>query len=94
MKASHRRSRSKCPPSGKRSTLSWPWTSCPTKRSVPKWASLTTRMQQLEVEARAAILAEDVHHDHDALTVVDGENRELRSLIGRANVGNIFRGRA
>ena len=50
---------------------------------------LSTRMQQLEVEARAAILAEDeittTHTD-----VADGEARELRSLIDRANVGVIF----
>ena len=51
--------------------------------------TLTTRMQQLEVEARAAILAEDeitvTHSD-----VADGEGRELRSLIDRANIGCIF----
>ena len=50
---------------------------------------LTTRMQQLEVEARAAILAED-ETTITRTDVVDGEDRELRSLIGRANVGNIF----
>ena len=50
---------------------------------------LTTRMQQLEVEARAAILAED-ETTVTRTDVVDGEDRELRSLIGRANVGNIF----
>ena len=50
---------------------------------------LTTRMQELEVEARAAILAEDVPMITHT-TVADGEDRELRSLIGRANVGNIF----
>ena len=50
---------------------------------------LTTRMQQLEVEARAAILAED-EITITRTDVVDGEDRELRSLIGRANVGNIF----
>ena len=51
--------------------------------------SLTTRMQHLEVEARAAILAEDVP-TITTTTVTDGEDRELRSLIDRANVGNIF----
>ena len=51
--------------------------------------TLTTRMQQLEVEARAAILAED-EITITRTDVVDGEDRELRSLIGRANVGNIF----
>ena len=50
---------------------------------------LTTRMQQLEVEARAAILAEDVP-TITTTTVTDGEDRELRSVIDRANVGNIF----
>ena len=49
----------------------------------------STRMQQLEVEARAAILAED-EITITRTDVVDGEDRELRSLIGRANVGNIF----
>ena len=51
--------------------------------------TLTTRMQHLEIEARAAIMAEDeitvTHSD-----VADGEARELRSLIDRANVGCIF----
>ena len=51
--------------------------------------TLTTRMQQLEVEARAAILAED-EITITRTDVVDGEDRELRSLIDRANVGNIF----
>ena len=50
---------------------------------------LTTRMQQLETEARAAILAEDVP-TITTTTVADGEGRELRSVIDRANVGNIF----
>ena len=50
---------------------------------------LTTRLQELEVEARAAILAEG--EPTVTRTVVDdSEGRELRSLIGRANVGNIF----
>ena len=51
--------------------------------------TLTTRMQHLEVEARAAIVAEDeitVTHT----TVADGADRELRSLIDRSNVGVIF----
>ena len=50
---------------------------------------LTTRLQELETEARAAIMAEGeptVTHT----VVADGEDRELRSLIDRANVGNIF----
>ena len=50
---------------------------------------LTTRLQGLETEARAAIMAEDVP-TITTTTVADGEDRELRSLIGRANVGNIF----
>ena len=49
---------------------------------------LTTRMQELEVEARAAILAEG--ETTVTTTVADGENTELRSLIARANVGSIF----
>ena len=51
--------------------------------------TLTTRMQQLEVEARAAILAED-ETTITRTDVVDGEDRELRSLIDRANIGEIF----
>ena len=51
--------------------------------------TLTTRMQQLEVEARAAIVAEG-EPTITRTDVVDGEDRELRSLIGRTNVGNIF----
>ena len=52
-------------------------------------SDLTTRLQELEVEARAAILAEG--EPTVTRTVVDdGEGRELRSLIDRANVGNIF----
>ena len=51
--------------------------------------TLTTRMQELEVEARAAIMAEDVPTVIHT-TVADGEDRELRALIDRANVGNIF----
>ena len=50
---------------------------------------LTTRMQELETEARAAIMAEDVPVITHT-TVADGEDRELRSLIDRANVGEIF----
>ena len=50
---------------------------------------LTTRMQELEVEARAAIMAEG-EPTITRTVVADGEDRELRSLIGRANVGNIF----
>ena len=51
--------------------------------------TLTERMQELEVEARAAILAED-EITITRTDVVDGEDRELRSLVDRANVGNIF----
>ena len=50
---------------------------------------LTSRLQELEVEARAAILAEG-ETTVTKTTVADGESDELRSLIGRANVGNIF----
>ena len=52
-------------------------------------STLTERLQQLETEARAAIMAEDVP-TITTTTVADGEGRELRSLIDRANVGNIF----
>ena len=51
--------------------------------------TLTTRMQELEVEARAAILAEG-DTTVTQTTVTDGENDELRSLIARANIGAIF----
>ena len=51
--------------------------------------TLTTRMQQLEIEARAAIVAED-EITITRSDVADGEARELRSLIDRANVGSIF----
>ena len=50
---------------------------------------LTTRMQDLEGEARAAIMAEG-EPTITYSTVADGEDRELRSLIDRANVGAIF----
>ena len=50
---------------------------------------LTTRLQELEVEARAAIVAEDVP-EVTHTPVADGEDRELRALIDRANVGRIF----
>ena len=50
---------------------------------------LTTRLQELETEARAAIMAEDVPVI-TTTTVPDGEDRELRSVVDRANVGNIF----
>ena len=50
---------------------------------------LTTRMQELETEARAAIMAEDVP-TITTTTATDGEDRELRSVIDRANVGAIF----
>ena len=52
-------------------------------------ATFSTRMQQLEIEARAAILAEDVPTITHT-TVADGADRELRSLIDRSNVGVIF----
>ena len=51
--------------------------------------TLTTRMRHLEVEARAAILAEG-ETTVTQTTVTDGENDELRSMIARANVGTIF----
>ena len=51
--------------------------------------TLTERMQELEVEARAAILAEG-ETTVTKTTVTDGESDELRSLIGRANIGAIF----
>ena len=50
---------------------------------------LTTRMQELETEARAAIMAEG-EPTITTTPATDGEDRELRSLIDRANVGNIF----
>ena len=50
---------------------------------------LTSRLQELETEARAAIMAEDVPVITHTV-VADGEDRELRSLIDLANVGNIF----
>ena len=49
--------------------------------------ALTTRMQELEVEARGAIMAEG-EPTITTTTVMDDEGRELRSL--RANVGAIF----
>ena len=52
-------------------------------------AALSTRMQQLEVEARATILVED-ETTITRTDVVGAEARELRSLIDRANVGAIF----
>ena len=52
-------------------------------------ATFSTRMQNLEVEARAAILAED-ETTITRTDVMDGEDRELRSLIDRANIGAIF----
>ena len=50
---------------------------------------LTTRLQELEIEGRAAILAEG-EPTVTRTTVDDSEGRELRSLIGRASVGAIF----
>ena len=50
---------------------------------------LTSRLQELETEARAVIMAEG-ETTVTKTTVTDGESDELRSLIGRANVGNIF----
>lgn len=49
--------------------------------------TLTTRMQQCEVELRAAIMAEAATE-----TRIEGspEQRELRELVGRCNVGNIY----
>ena len=51
--------------------------------------ALTTRMQELEVESRAAIMAEG-EPTITRTVVADGEDRELRSLLDRVNVGNIF----
>ena len=52
--------------------------------------TLTERLQQLEIEARAAILAEG-ETTVTTTTVTDGERpMSCASLIGRANVGNIF----
>ena len=51
--------------------------------------TLTSRLQELETEARAAILAEG-ETTVTKTTVADGEGDELRSLIGRANIGAIF----
>ena len=51
--------------------------------------TLTTRMQELELEARAAIVAED-EPVVTKTVVADGEDRELRALIDRADIGNIF----
>ena len=51
--------------------------------------TLTSRLQELETEARAAILAEG-ETTVTKTTVTDGEGDELRSLIGRANIGAIF----
>ena len=51
--------------------------------------ALTTRMQELEVEARGAIMAEG-EPTITTTTVMDDEGRELRSLGDRANVGAIF----
>ena len=49
--------------------------------------TLTTRMQQLAGELRAAIVAEAA-----TATRIEGspEQRELRELVGRCNLGNIF----
>ena len=52
-------------------------------------ATFSTRMQQLETEARAAIMAEDVP-TITTTTVTDGEDRELRSLIGRSQRGRMI----
>ena len=51
--------------------------------------TLTSRLQELETEARAAILAEG-KTTVTKTTAADGEGDELRSLIGRANIGAIF----
>ena len=51
--------------------------------------TLTERLQQLEIEARAAILAEG-EPTITRTVITDGEDRELRSLIDRASVGMIF----
>lgn len=48
--------------------------------------TLTKRMQQVEVELRAAIVAEGEQEQE----VFDPENRELRQLIDCADLGDIF----
>ena len=60
---------------------------CPTN-SAPRWERSPSGCKQLEIEARAAILAEG--ETTVTKTVTDGEGDELRSLIGRANIGAIF----
>ena len=47
--------------------------------------SLTTRLQEIEPELRAAITAEGVTETTDP-----GEDAELRALVTRANLGGIF----
>ena len=51
--------------------------------------TLTTRMQQCEVELRAAIMAEAAT---ETRTEGSPEQRELRELVGRCNLGRIFEG--
>ena len=60
-----------------------------TEENRSEISQLTERLQQLEIEARGAILAEG-ETTVTKTTVTDGEGDELRSLIGRANVGAIF----
>ena len=49
--------------------------------------TLTKRLQELEVELRAAIVLEETQEQR-----ADGspENREYRDILGRANMGSIF----
>ena len=51
--------------------------------------TLTTRMQGLEVELRAAIVAEPQGQE-TRVEVTGSEARELQTLVDRANVGAIF----
>ena len=53
-----------------------------------KLGELTTRMEQLEVEMRAAIVAEPGETIETRDEQGDGETRELRQLRGRVRMGN------
>ena len=61
----------------------------PTK--TPKWETRTARMQAIEPELRAAIVAEAADETRDRTEFGDDpEGRELRALIVGASVGEIF----
>ena len=53
--------------------------------------TLTTRMQQIEVETRAAIVAEGDAEVRDLTTAPDAEMRERLELRGRANLTEYIR---